>query len=60
MSPNYPGLRTADALIRFHGRLALGLTVAISQHAYNGDIDAERTRSAWQAWLTDAPTTASA
>jgi hypothetical protein len=60
VNPNYVGLRTADALIRFHGRSALGMTVAVSHHAYNGDIDAERTRSSWESWLAGALTAASA
>ncbi len=58
VSPTFLGLRTPDALIRFHGRSALGMTVAVSQHAYNSDIDVVRTRNAWQSWLAEALTTA--
>jgi hypothetical protein len=58
VSPDFVGLRTPDALIRFHGRSALGLTVAVSQHAYTRDIDAERTRMAWESWLAGALTSA--
>lgn len=53
-SPNFLGLRTADALIRVHGRSALGMTVAVSQHDYSGGLNVERTRSAWPSWLAEA------
>jgi hypothetical protein len=49
---NFVGLRTPDALIRFHGRSALGMTVAVSHHAY-GDLDADLTRRAWETWLAE-------
>jgi hypothetical protein len=58
-SPNFLGLRTADALIRFHGRSALGMTVAVSQHAYSGSIGVEQTRGTWQSWLAETLGTAS-
>lgn len=48
---NFVGLRTADALIRFHGRWALNMTVAVSHHAYSDSFDAEAARRAWKAWL---------
>jgi hypothetical protein len=60
VSPNFVGLRTPDALIRFHGRSALGMTVAVSHHAYTTDINVERTRMAWQSWLAGALTSAGA
>jgi uncharacterized protein YndB with AHSA1/START domain len=50
---NFVGLRTRDALIRFHGRAGLGMTVAVSHHAYS-DVDAGQTRQAWVAWLAEA------
>lgn len=50
-TPNFLGLRTADALIRFHGRWGLGMTVAVSHHAYGGLFDAEAAKRGWQAWL---------
>jgi hypothetical protein len=52
LTANFIGLRTPDALIRFHGRSGLGMTVAVSHHAY-GDVDAEQTRHAWEAWLAE-------
>jgi hypothetical protein len=58
VTANYLGLRTADALIRLHGRWPLGMTVAVSHHAYSdsagGSVDAEATRRAWTAWLDQA------
>ncbi len=52
VTANFVGLRTRDALIRFHGRSGLGMTVAVSHHAY-GDLDAGQTRPAWTAWLAE-------
>lgn len=48
---NFIGLRTPDALIRFHGRWGLGMPVAVSHHAYGGSFDAEAAKRAWTAWL---------
>jgi len=52
-TPNYIGLRTPDALIRFYGRAALGMTVAVSHHEYR-EVDAPRVKQAWESWLADA------
>jgi uncharacterized protein YndB with AHSA1/START domain len=49
-SGTFLGLRTADALIRFHGRAPIGMTVAVSHHAYR-DLDAAATARAWREWL---------
>ncbi len=54
VTANFIGLRTADALIRLHGRWALGMAVAVSHHAYGDSFDAEATAKAWQAWLDQA------
>ena len=52
------GLRTDDALIRFHGRWSLGMPVAISHHAYaradDAPVDADALTHAWTAWLAAA------
>jgi uncharacterized protein YndB with AHSA1/START domain len=53
-TPSLLGLRTPDALIRFHGRWGLGMTVAVGHHAYGGSFDAEATKHAWTAWLNRA------
>lgn len=53
LTPNFAGLRTADALIRFHGRAPIGLTVAVSHHAYGRDLDVAKATQAWEAWLAD-------
>jgi uncharacterized protein YndB with AHSA1/START domain len=49
-APTFIGLRTPDALVRFHGRSSIGLPVAVSHHAYTS-IDAPATTKAWEAWL---------
>jgi uncharacterized protein YndB with AHSA1/START domain len=51
---NFIGLRTPDALVRFHGRWALGMTLAVSHHAYSGCVDVEATKRGWKAWLDRA------
>lgn len=58
LSPNFIGLRTADALIRFHGRAPIGMTVAVSHHAYGTDLDVAKATQAWETWLTDVFTEA--
>ena len=34
VTPHFVGLRAPLALIRFHGRAPIGMTVAVSQHTY--------------------------
>lgn len=60
VTPNFIGLRTQDALVRLHGRWPLGMTVAVSHHAYGDSFDADATRQGWQAWLDQALTPATA
>lgn len=55
---NFVGLRTPDALIRFHGRWALNMTVAVSHHAYRSSFDAQAAKRAWTAWLDQVLTAA--
>ena len=54
MSSNFVGVRTADALIRFHGRAPLDLPVAVSHHAYVEPFDAPAMTQAWEGWLAGA------
>jgi uncharacterized protein YndB with AHSA1/START domain len=51
VSDTHLGVRTADALYRFHQRAALGLPVAVGHHLYAGGVDAEASKQAWQSWL---------
>jgi uncharacterized protein YndB with AHSA1/START domain len=53
LDANFVGLCTADALIRFHGRGLIGMTVAVSHHAYGSDLDVTKAGQAWEAWLAD-------
>jgi hypothetical protein len=48
---SFLGVRTDDALYRFHGRAALGMPIAVGHHLFAGDVDAERQRDAWRSWL---------
>lgn len=45
------GVRTGEALVRFHGRAALGMTIAVAQHIYRDDVDRGETRQVWHSWL---------
>jgi uncharacterized protein YndB with AHSA1/START domain len=54
VSSNFVGVRTVDALVRFHGRAPLGLPVAVSHHAYGEPFDAPAMTQAWEAWLAGA------
>jgi hypothetical protein len=51
VATNFVGLRTADALIRFHGGAPIGMTVAVSHHAYVEGFDAAGAHNAWESWL---------
>lgn len=50
-TPTFIGLRAPLALIRFHGRAALGLPVAVSQHTYLTTFDISSAQRGWEAWL---------
>jgi hypothetical protein len=45
------GVRTSDALYRFHGRSRLGMPDAVGHHLYADGIDPDEAKQAWQAWL---------
>ena len=48
----FVGLRAPSALIRFHGRSALGMPVAVSLHVYvSSSYDVEGAQRAWESWL---------
>ncbi|WP_214370652.1 SRPBCC family protein [Pseudonocardia sp. H11422] len=51
VEPAFLGVRTADALLRFHGRAALGMTVAVGHHLYSDDVDRAADERAWASWL---------
>ncbi|AXB44736.1 SRPBCC family protein [Amycolatopsis albispora] len=52
LTGNFIGLRTADALIRFHERSPLGMPIAVSDHHYGPD-PLDRTE-AWRHWLAES------
>lgn len=56
VTPQFIGLRTNDALIRFHGRWPIGMSIAVSHHAYargHSQRDPEPLVAAWTRWLAD-------
>ncbi len=49
--PSHLGIRTDDALLRFHNRTSDQLPVAAGHHYYGTGHDAKRLGDAWQSWL---------
>jgi uncharacterized protein YndB with AHSA1/START domain len=45
------GLRTSDALYRFHGRMPIGLPIAVAAYVYGRPVDRDALKEAWTAWL---------
>jgi len=45
------GLRTSDALYRFHGRMPIGLPIAVAAYVYGPPVDRDALKEAWTAWL---------
>lgn len=48
---NFMGIRTADALYCFFGRNAFGGPVGVSIHSFASDVDPEKAKRSWQAFL---------
>ena len=51
---SFLGVRTADALYRFHGRALLGMPVAVGHHLFLPGVDADKEGERWRTWLEDA------
>ncbi|WP_218712623.1 SRPBCC domain-containing protein [Arthrobacter sp. BF1] len=51
LDPNFVGLRTEDAMIRFFGRNAFGAVVGMTIHLFADGADAEMAGAAWGSWL---------
>jgi hypothetical protein len=45
------GFRTSDALYRFHGRMPIGLPIAVAAYVYGRPVDRDALKGAWAAWL---------
>lgn len=52
-TPEFLGVRGADALYRFYGRDAWAWPVGVAHHLFAEDVDAERTEETWRVWLHD-------
>ncbi|WP_027945784.1 SRPBCC family protein [Amycolatopsis taiwanensis] len=50
--PSFLGLRTADAMYRFHGRAQLDMPIAVGHHLYGPDVDPDKACAGWQDWLS--------
>lgn len=51
LDPNFVGLRTGDAMIRFFGRNAFGSVVGMTVHLFAEGADVQAVGAAWGAWL---------
>jgi len=51
LNPNFIGLRTADAMVRFFGRNAWGQPVGISVHHFGTGVDEKQLEQAWRTRL---------
>ncbi len=51
LTPAFLGIRTGDALVRFHGRAAIGLPIAVGHHHYTAGLDPKDAEAAWRSWL---------
>jgi uncharacterized protein YndB with AHSA1/START domain len=54
LRPNFMGIRTGDGLYCFFGRNAFGGPVGVAIHSFASDVDAEKTKQSWQAFLDSA------
>ncbi|MFC5950212.1 SRPBCC domain-containing protein [Pseudonocardia lutea] len=50
---HYLGVRTADALVRFHERSLIGMPVAVGHHDYRSGVDVQAEAAAWTRWFAD-------
>jgi hypothetical protein len=50
---HYLGIRTADALIRFHERSLIGMPVAVGHHDYAPGVDVAAKTAEWTRWFAD-------
>ena len=50
-SPAFVGVRTDDALYRFHDRAALGMPIAVGHHVYDTTVDGRVAAKLWHTWL---------
>jgi hypothetical protein len=51
VGPTFLGVRTGDAMYRFHGRATLGMPIAVGHHLFREDVDVEREAEAWRFWF---------
>jgi uncharacterized protein YndB with AHSA1/START domain len=51
LTGNFLGVRTADALYRFHCRAPIGMPIAVGHHLYGDGADAEEAAQQWKSWL---------
>lgn len=51
VGPTFLGVRTPDALYRFHGRASIGMPIAAGHHLFGEDVDGEQARTAWETWF---------
>jgi uncharacterized protein YndB with AHSA1/START domain len=52
-SDHYLGVRTPNALVRFHERSLLGMPVAVGHHDHTSGADPHRLAATWSGWLAE-------
>jgi uncharacterized protein YndB with AHSA1/START domain len=51
VTAHFLGVRSDNALYRFHGRYPLGMPIAVGHHLYADGVDTGQVGKAWQSWL---------
>ena len=51
LTPEFVGVRTADALYRFYGRNAFGWRIGVGRHLFAEGVDQAAEERAWEDWL---------
>ncbi|WP_033293531.1 SRPBCC family protein [Amycolatopsis jejuensis] len=52
-TPRFAGVRTPDALYRFHERSLMGIPIAAGHHLFLPQVDEAAQSTVWQRWLAD-------
>lgn len=51
VGPEFLGIRSVDALYRFHGLARLGMPIAVGHHIFRDEVDRTRLERDWALWM---------